>query len=258
MSRKAVLIPLLVLAALAAFNVSCDSGGSQPDSGKPKDSGSDFCANDLDCDPPFKCIEHQCIDIGEDAGEDDSGTVTDGGGSKDGGGAKDGGGDSDGGADAGKDGGSPMKCDSTNCSTGCCVGATCFGGSGDTACGEGGNSCTDCTKTSQSCIGHQCGTCNNGSCPNGCCANGACQIGNLNAQCGTGGISCQDCSKNATNKYCDATLKQCVACGLSTCPSGCCSSNVCHIGNADDKCGYGGAACSKCNPPQYCISQECK
>ncbi|MHC4815623.1 MAG: hypothetical protein ACYTFN_21330, partial [Planctomycetota bacterium] len=46
-------------------------------------------------------------------------------------------------------------CGLTTCPTGCCSGGQCLPGTVDTACGEGGDTCQDCTHTGDVCVEHQ-------------------------------------------------------------------------------------------------------
>ncbi len=52
---------------------------------------------------------------------------------------------------SGGSGNAPAVCDPTTCASGCCANRTCAGGTDDTACGQTGGNCTDCTATNQVC-----------------------------------------------------------------------------------------------------------
>ncbi len=45
----------------------------------------------------------------------------------------------------------PAVCDPNTCQNGCCANGACAGGMDDTACGQAGGSCTDCTANNQVC-----------------------------------------------------------------------------------------------------------
>jgi hypothetical protein len=60
-------------------------------------------------------------------------------------------------------------CDPNNCASGCCANGACASGTDDTACGQSGSACTDCTATMQ------------------VCSFGSCIMGNGNGSSSSGG-----------------------------------------------------------------------
>jgi hypothetical protein len=124
-------------------------------------------------------------------------------------------------------------------------------------CGVGGAQCVSCGAGNACTAQGQC-VCTAASCPHGCCANGpgnrgACLPGNTDQSCGTGGARCAACS--GTTSCHD---QQCLACGLLTCPNGCCDGNgVCQPGNTLAACGTGGVACAACGNDEDCENGQC-
>lgn len=89
-------------------------------------------------------------------------------------------------------------CGPATCATGCCQGNQCLPGNLDSACGQGGKACADCTSTSQSCnistrICEGSTSCGPSTCASGCCESGQCLSGTADSACGSGGAACQSC-----------------------------------------------------------------
>jgi hypothetical protein len=99
------------------------------------------------------------------------------------------------------------------------------------------------------------GICGPGNCPFGCCNGfGEC-VQPSNNTCGWFGSACQQCASNATcipGMGCAVTLQ---TCDPSNC-AGCCDNGrvpaLCLPGTFTFTCGFGGAACTFCNPGQQC------
>ncbi|MGO9836139.1 MAG: hypothetical protein ACLP1X_18205 [Polyangiaceae bacterium] len=156
-------------------------------------------------------------EVGSDASYDaggagpmgDDASSSSGGGASSGGNATSSGGSSSGSMGGGSSSGSSSSSGGSSggagsCSTwctGCCANNICNMGGADTACGIRGASCTDCTRTGETCrvgqtpaldagvCGPSCATCA------GCCdENGVCNSGALDATCGTGGALCANCT----------------------------------------------------------------
>lgn len=90
-----------------------------------------------------------------------------------------------------------------SCSTGCCESGLCQLGTNHDACGNYGQTCTNCSLLGQSCdpVTRVCTdqsnpACNSENCP-GCCNGTLCEDGTTTTRCGTGGLSCQACSGEA-------------------------------------------------------------
>ena len=144
------------------------------------------------------------------------------------------------------------SCGPANCSTGCCQGGLCLLGASNTACGKGGQTCSNCAQAGKTCKSQVCSggsqTCGPGKCA-GCCKAGMCLTGNTNSLCGKGGVTCLNCT--ASGKTCDASKGSCKGggptCSSSSCSTGCCKNNTCHPGNTVSVCGKGGKACQDCS-----------
>ena len=99
----------------------------------------------------------------------------------------------------------PSVCGPGNCK-GCCQGQMCVVTTGPTACGVGGESCTDCQVFGETCNATgQCvpppPLCTPANCAGCCDLNGVCQPGFVNVLCGENGASCQNCT--AIGSTCD-------------------------------------------------------
>jgi hypothetical protein len=123
------------------------------------------------------------------------------------------------------------------CNGGCCQnGQTCVPGDQNTACGNTGAGCSDCTQTFQMCS-------------NGICSNGP---------------PCMYATDCPPGEACDKQSGQCsFFCGGATqtdCNGGCCANGYCSGGNQDYACGSSGACTdctSTCNPGPKCLNQAC-
>lgn len=148
-------------------------------------------------------------------------------------------------------------CDSTTCSTGCCLKTdtgenVCLAGTSATACGVEGGACQDCARDGRSCdvVRRTCGesACNATNCK-GCCVGSQCVGGTDNKACGSGGAACKNC--DTTGQTCDAKSDAGAVCvGTPSCSpancGGCCLGTQCLIGADNTACGKGGAACQNC------------
>ncbi len=135
-------------------------------------------------------------------------------------------------------------CGPQNCA-GCCLGNACLSGSDSTACGFGGQQCTDCATFGASCEGQSCVNnqfCNPQNCP-GCCEGNVCVPGFDSAACGFGGQQCQDCVAFA--ETCNGGVCSSQSCGPQNCP-GCCEGDTCVPGFDPGECGFGGQQCQDC------------
>jgi hypothetical protein len=152
---------------------------------------------------------------------------------------------------------------------GCCdLSAQCQTGNSDSTCGNGGDSCVDCTTMIPpgTCSAGVCkgtGTCNYMSCTlmnGGCCdTNGVCQDGRANNACGKT-LYCIDCTKQG--KQCVNQVCGTPSCNQTSCPDGCCelALDKCWGGNAQHFCGKGSAPCVDCSlldPVKVCYQQQC-
>ncbi|MGH7280471.1 MAG: hypothetical protein ACRELY_03025 [Polyangiaceae bacterium] len=152
-----------------------------------------------------------------------------------------------------------QTCYSNSCS-GCCTDTgECHTGTDQTICGNGGNSCTDCTATGGSCDPSDAGsggscvanppTCNSVSCSDGCCVGpDTCVHGvdETDNACGLNGVQCENCG--GEGKICQSNACTMIPCAVTcTTSNGCCSPDgVCHAGFLNNACGEGGAACVDC------------
>jgi hypothetical protein len=174
-----------------------------------------------------------------------------------------------------------VLCDPSKCASGCCGATGCLSGTTSTACGFGGQSCTDCTALGLDCVAPMAGETGGGVCGSleagttadgapacgpatcaGCCAGSICVAGTTMASCGSHGLACQQCT--GTNMTCVAqgAAGACVGTGASCNPSncsGCCDSNgICQDPTDIGACGTGGMSCQFCLPGQACNSGECQ
>lgn len=149
-------------------------------------------------------------------------------------------------------------CDSSSCPTGCCTtdGAgnlECTAGNESTACGTGGETCTNCENTAQACdiTTRQCSQakCDASNCT-GCCVGDLCLPGNSAIACGANGGQCGTCGPGQVCQITSAGGGQCigtVSCGPANC-GGCCDQfGSCRTGTDDSACGVAGGACSECD-----------
>lgn len=121
----------------------------------------------------------------------------------------------------------------TNCEEGCCIQGYCTTSQFRT-CGKGGFACVECDAVrANACDERGVCVCGTGPACTGLnvdrCVNGQCKCGS-SSPCGPG----QEC----VNGACTCTRNSC---------AGCCSGNTCESGTSKDKCGGGGAACTKCD-----------
>jgi hypothetical protein len=175
----------------------------------------------------------------------------------------------------------PILCDFDNCPAGCCGPTGCLTGTAQTACGFGGQSCTDCTMLGLACVsamagetGGVCGMldvgtiadgapgCGPATCA-GCCAGSICVAGTTNASCGSHGLACQQCT--GPHIWCSplGAAGLCLSEGHNSCLpgncAGCCDSNdVCQDPVAIGACGTGATSCQFCLPGQACNSGQCQ
>lgn len=154
-------------------------------------------------------------------------------------------------------------CDFNTCPGGCCDQfGQCSPGTSDFSCGLKGLRCQNCAQLNESCVGQQCQPqiqCNAQTCPGGCCQGNVCMGGGNNNACGFGGNQCKDCTLGGL--VCNG-MGACVPppplCNPQTCPSGCCTGNVCAVGTQDTSCGTGGAQCQNCQAMmETCKGQTC-
>ena len=182
-------------------------------------------------------------------------------------------------------------CDPKSC-VGCCStdGSACLDGMTDTACGQYGQTCVDCTVNSGSCMKGSCasctpdcsgkcpgdedgcgGTCSTNQCP-GCCDGTTCNQGDQDALCGTAGGSCQDCTAGSVEcgkGICvagacsgaalpDKTPCNSGLCYGGSCCTGCWDGSGCQPGSSSDKCGSEGTPCKTCEDNFSCTLDSCE
>jgi hypothetical protein len=157
----------------------------------------------------------------------------------------------------------PPPCGPPTCPGGCCDQfGQCNAGTSDFACGAMAQRCVNCAQLGESCQFQTCQTqvqCNAQTCPGGCCQGNVCVGGGSNTACGRNGQQCQDCQ--SLGEVCNGG-GQCTPppplCNPSSCPSGCCTGDVCAIGTQDSACGTGGAQCRDCTSfNDVCSGQAC-
>jgi len=145
-------------------------------------------------------------------------------------------------------------CNASNC-PGCCQGTMCVPGSSPTACGSGGQTCTNCQTLGEGCGaaggGFFCesvSACGPENCP-GCCAGNACLPGTDPNECGIGGQFCENCaslggaciaSQGGFGGFCENNN----LCGPNC--QGCCEGSACEPGNNPTACGTFGQPCTDC------------
>jgi hypothetical protein len=173
----------------------------------------------------------------------------------------------------------PVLCDPSKCASGCCGATGCLSGTTSTACGFGGQSCTDCTALGLECIspmagesGGVCGALDAGTMTDGapgcgpttcvgCCAGTICVAGTTNASCGSHGLACEQCTGANVACVAQGAAGACVGVGASCSPSncaGCCDSNgICQDPAMIGACGTAGTSCQYCLPGQACNSGQC-
>ena len=145
----------------------------------------------------------------------------------------------------------------------------CQPGASNTACGNGGQACEDCTASGIGCFRQQCvdlgdaGVCNAQSCPTGCCdyATGQCRQGITGTACGRSGADCQDCvlrGQICSNQQTCTAPNGGLGCGAFNC-NGCCDGNAnCVPVNSDTQCGFAGSRCVDCTGlGDRCASGAC-
>jgi hypothetical protein len=150
-------------------------------------------------------------------------------------------------------------CGPANC-VGCCIGTTCMVGTDQTACGQLGDKCQNCTGNGGC---HQTGPLGGGKCGSaGCggnCASGCCDRfleclpGTDNLACGGGGNQCEVCSGGGACAGHGCPLG---GCSIDNC-SGCCDAfGVCHETSDLSNCGTDGFRCIAC-PRGYACNGSC-
>jgi hypothetical protein len=172
-----------------------------------------------------------------------------------------------------------VLCDPSKCGSGCCGPTSCLPGTSLTACGFGGQACTDCTMLGLDCVspmagvtGGVCGSLEAGTTADGapacgpatcvgCCAGSLCVAGTTNASCGSHGLACEECTGANVTCMAQGGAGACVgmgaSCGPSTC-SGCCDANgICQDPSDIGACGTAGTSCQFCLPGQACNSGQC-
>jgi hypothetical protein len=173
-----------------------------------------------------------------------------------------------------------VLCTASQCASGCCGPTGCLSGTTSTACGFGGQSCTDCTTLGLDCVspmagesGGVCGaldagtiadgaaSCGPATCA-GCCAGSICVAGTTNASCGSHGLACEQCTGTNVTCVAQGAAGACVGMGATCSPSncsGCCDSNgICQDPADIGACGTGGTSCQFCLPGQACNSGQCQ
>ena len=161
-------------------------------------------------------------------------------------------------------------------------------GTFDTACGNAGQACADCTGKSGECGQGVCkagacsgtskpdgtickgGACRKGACCKGCWNGKACYAGNSYQQCGAKGGTCKLCVDGDV-----CTSDQCVSGGCkyqllatgTACPGGTCNAGICcggcwsglkcMAGFAVGACGKGGVTCKSCLSKDPCKDASC-
>ena len=141
-------------------------------------------------------------------------------------------------------------CNAVSCATGCCDSSHGCHATGDSTCGTGGGSCSDCTTNGQECVGGSC-QCDAHSCPNGCCptGGGACQTNGVST-CGVNGATCRTCT---TGQACSLGGSCICAPGCAGCCAGG-ANGACVGGTENPTCGVNGQTCANCTLGQ---GQEC-
>ncbi len=159
----------------------------------------------------------------------------------------------------------PGGCSPANCG-GCCETvngvAQCLTGRDPSACGFGGNACTQCVNQGLTCdtTTRQCvkgATCSPLTCA-GCCDGDVCLTGGQTQACGKGGAQCTDCS--TTKQQCQTsgglTGGSCEsptpACNATNC-TGCCVGSTCLVGTQPQACGTAGQLCATCGATGSCL-----
>jgi hypothetical protein len=166
-------------------------------------------------------------------------------------------------------------CGPSNCA-GCCAGSQlhpsnlCITQQSKAACGTGGDFCTTCGATNESCQNGACiavePNCGPKNCRGCCVDSNTCASGTTNAACGFNGDACQQCGAGTLCNWTPETLDAGVCqpppqvCGPSNC-AGCCIDTlggyVCAVGNQSDACGLGGLGCSVC-VGEVCVNGKCQ
>lgn len=158
------------------------------------------------------------------------------------------------------------NCGPSNCPGGCCAfdgsgNEQCLSGTEATACGRGGEVCTNCEDDGRACdlSTRSCGTtrCDASNC-SGCCVGDLCLPGNSQFACGANGGSCGRCNAGEVCRVTSVGGGRCettqTKCGPANC-GGCCTVNgTCLGGQTDDACGRLGQQCDRCNQiNEYCV-----
>ncbi len=159
--------------------------------------------------------------------------------------------------------GTPPTCGPGTCGGCCDVNGKCVAGTGDAACGVGGQACAACVSPKKCTIpGNYCAylpTCGPLTCPDGCCdAQGQCQEGNSDVECGVSGTSCGDCTKSGLHCAPQGFCYQGAHCGPDNCAGCCDGTGQCRPGAANQFCGQYGKLCDNCSAKsKTCIGQVC-
>jgi hypothetical protein len=152
----------------------------------------------------------------------------------------------------GKCAGGPPACDATTCGGCCDARGICRPGSANTACGNEGESCQNCTSQGRTCSepGSYCAfvpSCSSTTCPNGCCdASGVCHDGRADGACGTGGQACSNCAQAGQACAPSGFCYNGPHCGPDTCAGCCAADGACRPGSGPANCGSFGALCENC------------
>jgi hypothetical protein len=142
------------------------------------------------------------------------------------------------------------------CPTGCCTAeGLCVSPSTSSACGYGGEACTECP-AGASCVGGACLTpvpnCGPSNCAGCCQGPDLCASGTAVAACGQGGQACSRCAPYS----CAPQLGGGGQCGICYRDCyGCCgteSTLYCSRGLYQDECGSNGEDCTACAADQQC------
>jgi hypothetical protein len=153
-------------------------------------------------------------------------------------------------------------CSAATCPSGCCAiengRPRCLAGIDGTACGGGGDACTDCAAEGRSCEvdTRECsaGTCDASNCA-GCCVGDLCLQGSDVASCGAAGEQCTTCAAGQICRSQPGGGGQCEgvpSCGPQNCGGCCTPQGQCVAGSDSIACGRQGQACQACGAGQVC------
>jgi hypothetical protein len=94
-------------------------------------------------------------------------------------------------------------CNPNTCASGCCANGACASGTDDTACGQSGSACTDCTATMQ------------------VCSFGSCIMGNGNGSSSSGGSTDPSTGPGGRTPPMSPLMSASTSCGGKTCTNAC-------------------------------------